>query len=228
MFLRSLVPTVVLSALLAAPAHAQVPPPTLSQDLDPCYLVAQQEQRQLVMVKAAGFTPFSVVDIYIDDILQYQAQALYDGTVEGQVRAPFQEEGSRRFKLRLAEVDQPAKTLETSTWVTRLSVEQSPSSASTRQHVRFKGRGFMKAAPVYAHYVFAGKVRKTVKLGLPKGSCGTFNARKRQFPFKKAPSQGRWTIQFDQNSYYDPKADVRVPMTIKVRKTVKPPQAQAR
>jgi hypothetical protein len=114
--------------------------------------------------------------------------------------------------------------------VTRLSVEQSPSSASTRQRVRFKGRGFMDfTKPIYAHYVFAGKVRSSVRLGLPKGPCGSFNVRRKQFPFKKkSPDRGKWTIQFDQNSYYDANAAVRVPLTIRVRKMVKPRQPQAR
>ena len=99
--------------------------------------------------------------------------------------------------------------------------------------MRFKGRGFMTpGAPVYAHYVFAGKVRKSVRLGLPKGPCGTFNFKRQQFPFKKSPRRGKWTIQFDQHPRYDPKAAVRVRMTIRVRTTTKqgprPESARAR
>jgi hypothetical protein len=225
MFLRTFVPSVVLSALLATPAAAQV---RLDTALAPCYVVAQQNQRQLVTIEASGFTPFAKVDVVMDDILQHQADVLPDGTVKGEWPAPWEDEGTRPFTLRLSEVNNPGNTLTADAMVTRLSVEQSPSRAPTTQKVRFKGRGFMLASPVYAHYVFAGKVRKTVRMGVPKGPCGTFNVRKRQFPFKKSPSQGRWTIQFDQYSYYDPKAAVRVPMTVKVKKTVKPPRAQAR
>ena len=60
--------------------------------------------------------------------------------------------------------------------------------------------------PVYAHYVFGGKSLRTIKLGMPKGPCGTFNVKRKQFPFKKRPRVGTWTIQFDQLSYYDPNA----------------------
>jgi hypothetical protein len=226
MLLRTIAPTVVLVAVLAAPASAQV---KLDVALKPCYVVAQQSQREPINVFAAGFTPFQKVDIVLDDIFQYQADVLFDGKVQGVVPAPFEEEGSRPFTLRLSEVGNPANTLTETTMVTRLSVEQTPPSASTSQRVRFKGRGFVDfTKPVYAHYVFARKVRKSVRLGVPKGPCGSFNVRRKQFPFKKSPDRGKWTIQFDQNSYYDANAAVRVPLTIKVRRMVKPRPAQAR
>jgi hypothetical protein len=227
MLLRTIASSVALAAVFAAPAQAQ---PTLVEPLKPCYVVAQQEQRETIAINATGFTPFRPVDLYIDEILQYQeASALRDGSVLGQLRAPWEEEGTRPFTLRLSELDNPANTLTATAMVTRLSVEQSPSSASTSQRVRFKGRGFMDfTKPIYAHYVFAGKARRSVRLGLPKGPCGSFNVRRKQFPFKKSPSRGKWTIQFDQNSHYDANAAVRVPLTIKVRKLVKPRRAQGR
>ncbi len=228
MFLRTTVSTLLLAAALAAPAAAQT---GLVQPLDPCYVVAQPDQRQLIEVKAAGFTPFSFVDVLLDDTQQTQVQVMLDGTIAGQLQAPYVEAGTRPFTLRLSEVNKPENTLVARSLVTRLSVQQSPQSASTGQRVRFKGRGFTTdlTKPVYAHYVFAGKVRKSVRLGLPQGPCGTFNVRRKQFPFKKSPQTGVWTIQFDQNPLYDPKAAVRVPMKIRVQKTtVKPRRAPAR
>ena len=82
--------------------------------------------------------------------------------------------------------------------------------------MRFRGRGFTDPTrPVYAHYVFAGKSQKTIRLGLPTGDCGLFSVKRKQFPFKKSPQVGVWTIQFDQEPHYDPKAAVRVPLTIR-------------
>jgi hypothetical protein len=227
MLLRTIVSSVALAAVLAAPASAAV---KLDTPLRPCYVVAQQEQRELIFVNASGFTPFGKVEIVLDDIVQLPADVLRDGTVKGQVRAPWEEEGSRPFTLRVSELGNPANTLTANAMVTRLSVEQSPARASTSQPVRFKGRGFMDfTKPVYAHYVFARKVRKSVRLGLPKGPCGSFNVRRKQFPFKKkSPDRGTWTIQFDQNSYYNANAAVRVPLTIKVRRMLKPQRAQGR
>jgi hypothetical protein len=218
MFLRSLLSAGVLAAIFAAPAQAV---PELTKPLNPCYLVAQESQRQLVAVEAKGFTPFNDVDVYIDDILQIDTQVLGGGNIIGQVLAPFQEEGTGTFTLRLSERQKPENVVTARTLVTRLAVEQSPPRASTGQKVRFKGRGFLDAAPVYAHYVFAGKVRKSVRLGLPKGPCGTFHFKRQQFPFKKTPRRGNWTIQFDQHLRYDPKAAVQVRMTIRVRTMAK-------
>ncbi len=113
--------------------------------------------------------------------------------------------------------------------VTRLSVTQTPSRAATRDRVRFRGRGFTDLTlPVYAHYVFAGKSQKTVRLGMPTGPCGLFSIKRRQFPFKNSPRRGVWTIQFDQERAYNPKATVRFPLTVRVSKQIKPERAQAR
>jgi len=218
MFLRTIVTATALFALLAGSASAA----NLTKPLNPCYVVASEDQRQSVDVKAAGFSAFSKVDIYVDEVLQDQPPTLFDGTIDGRVLAPWHEAGQRPFTLRVSEPAKPANTVVATSMVTRLSVEQSPARARTADRVRFRGRGFLAAGvPVYAHYVFAGKSRKTVKLGVPQGPCGTFSIKRKQFPFKKSPGVGVWTIWFDQNPQYDPKTGVRVPMTIKVRRTPK-------
>lgn len=227
MFLRTSIMAACLAAGTAAPASAA----DLTQALKPCYVVAAEDQREPIEVKATGFTAFDKVDIYVDEVLQDQPQALFDGSISGIVRAPWQEEGQRSFTLRASEQATPANNLAATSLVTRLSVAQTPSRASTGEHVRFRGRGFTEPGlPVYAHYVFAGKSRKTVRLGLPQGPCGTFSVKRTQFPFKNAPRVGVWTIWFDQRPQYDPKAPVpvRVPMTIKVRRAPKQERAQLR
>ncbi len=73
--------------------------------------------------------------------------------------------------------------------------------------MRFRGRGFTDpTTAIYAHYVFAGRSQKTVRIGMPEGDCGLFSVKRRQFPFKKSPRIGVWTIQFDQEKVYNPKA----------------------
>jgi hypothetical protein len=239
MLLRTLLLTAAFAALGAAPAAAL---PQL-QPLKPCYVAAQEEQREFVVVDGLNFTPFAFVDVFVDDTLQPksnpEAQAAYDGTLKGSVPAPFIESGQRTFTLRVTERDHVDNTASATSKVTRLSVEQVPAKASTRERVRFRGRGFtMRApglipdttvpAPVYAHYVFAGKSRKTVRIGTPTDDCGLISSKRRQFPFKKSPQVGVWTIQFDQDAVYNPKAPIRVPLTIRVRKMIKPQRAQAR
>ncbi len=84
------------------------------------------------------------------------------------------------------------------------------------------------SGPIYAHYVFAGKARRTVRLGMPTGECGRFSVKRRQFPFKTSPRAGVWTIQFDQVKAYDPKAAVRFSLTVRVSRAIRPRRAQAR
>jgi hypothetical protein len=222
MFLRSLLTGAVLATLITTPASAGV-----SLDpLNPCYVVAQEDQRELMKITAHGFTPLHPVKLFIDDIEQGTPEALLNGDVSGTWPAPFVDSGEREFTLRLSEVDASTNTVTAVSRVTRFSVEQVPRLAKTHQRVHFKGRGFTQPLPIYMHYVYAGKSLKTINLGLPNGNCGTFNARRKQFPFKKRPRIGTWTIQFDQLSYYDPQAPVRVPMTIKVKRAPKGSRAR--
>jgi hypothetical protein len=241
MLLRTLLLATAFAAFGAAPAAAL---PQL-KPLKPCYVAAQEDQREFVTVDGSGFTPFGYVDIFVDDTAaqkplppEPEPQAAFDGTLTGSVQAPFLDSGQRTFILRASERDHPENTASVTSKVTRLSVEQVPAKASTRDRVRFRGRGFTTRvagpvpdttvpAPVYAHYVFAGKSRKTVRIGTPTGDCGLISSKRRQFPFKNSPQVGVWTIQFDQEAVYNPKAQIRVPLTIRVKKTIKPQPAPA-
>jgi len=218
MFLRSIVIGAAAAALLAAPASAEV-------TLDPlkrCYVVAREDQREFVSINAHGFTKLTKVDLFIDEIQQPDnVQTLFDGSLSGTVLAPWVDSGQRVFTVRLAEEGKPENSVTGVSNVTRFSVEQVPRAAKTDDKVRFTGRGFTDAAPVYAHYVFNGKSSKTVTIGWPKGDCGTFNVRRKQFPFKQRPKVGLWTIQFDQLKDYNPQAAKQVPMTIRVKKAPK-------
>ncbi len=220
-----------VSASAQAPVPTPIPQPTLA-GLRPCYVAATELQREFVPVSGGSFTPFAKIDIYLDDILQTfqdpQPQAAYDGSLSGSVPAPFIDEGQRTFTLRATEHDAPTRSAIATSKVTRLSVEQTPALAATSDRVRFRGRGFTDLTlPIYMHYVYAGKSKTTISLGLPTSDCGLFSVKRKQFPFKKSPQVGVWTIQFDQKPNYDPKASPRVPLTIKVQRKIKPKRAQA-
>jgi len=229
MLLRTTFLAAAFAALSATPASAQNPPAL--DAVKPCYVAAQETQREFVTVSGHDFTPFGYVDLYIDDIAQPGVgdppQADVYGNLSGAVQAPFVEDGERTFTLRAAEHDNPAIFATVTSKVTRLSVAQKPASAATSQRVRFRGRGFTdRTRPVYMHYVFAGKSKKTTPVGLPTGDCGRFSVRRKQFPFKKSPQVGVWTIQFDQSPKYNPQASPRVPLTIKVRRKIRPTPAR--
>jgi hypothetical protein len=218
-------------ALSAVPASAQDLP--FLDGIKPCYVAANETEREFVAISGHNFTPFAKVDILIDDIVQpvtgEQPQVNYDTSIGGSVFAPFIEEGQRNFTVRVTEQQPPGKSAFAVSKVTRLSVEQVPPAATTRQRVRFRGRGFTDLTkPIYMHYVFGGKSKKTIRIGLPTQECGLFSVKRKQFPFKKSPQRGVWTIQFDQEPKYNPKASPRVPLTIKVSRKIRPTRARGR
>jgi hypothetical protein len=207
-----------LAVLLSSSASAAV---TL-EPLQSCYVAAQPDQLQLVGVNVHGLTPSSTADVFVDEIASGTATASLDGEASGTVRAPYIPSGERPFTVRVTEHDAPLNTVTAMSRVTAFRVTQTPKSAKTTQRVRFRGRGFTQPYKyVFAHYVFAGKSKKTVQLAYPQGACGTFNVKRLQFPFKHRPTTGSWTIQFDQEPIYNPMASAQVRMTIKVKRAPK-------
>jgi hypothetical protein len=198
-----------LTIALAGPAAAQAVP-TIAP-LKPCYVTADTaagHQREGVEIVGAGFTPNATVDLSIDG----EPASGEDGLKaddSGQLRtepvpAPFVERGRRAFTLTLTERDNPANTVSAGAESTALGVAVKPRDARTSQKVRFKGSGFTQDAAIYAHYVYKGKVRKTVRLARKPRACGGFKVRRRQIPVRR-PGLGVWTIQFDQSKrFVDP------------------------
>jgi|GEM_PF-2373749 len=230
---RALILATLVAALatpVAARAQAPTPTPTptavtptLSLDKR-CYVAATPTEREPVQVSGKGFMPLALVDVYVDNVLQQPPagsaapQAQTNGDVVGSVQAPYVASGQTPFTVRLTEHDDPAATVSATSKVTALTVTMSPATARTNQKIRFRGRGFTGAgAPVYAHYVFKGRDRETVRVAKPYGDCGLFSVRMRQFPFKTSPAVGAWTIQFDQEATYDPHAGRYATLKITVR-----------
>jgi hypothetical protein len=206
--LRRLIPVATLAALaLPASAHAAALGP-----LKPCYVSVAQDTREPVPVEASGFTPNSTVDVAIDgSVVRSGVPVLVDGTVEGSVAGPYQPSGERSFTLTVTEEGNPGNVAMATSKVTALSLRVRPKQAPPRRRVRFSGRGFTTGEPVYGHYVFHGKLRKTVKFGMPEGDCGVFHVKRRQIPVKH-PRTGRWTLQADTEPDYS-----RTPTTVFVR-----------
>jgi hypothetical protein len=208
--IRHLILMLPLAALLL-PAAAQAQAPVL-QPLKPCYVSVDPAVRESVEVDASGFDPGSFVDVAIDgENVDSGVPVTVDGRISGSVQGPFQANGQRPFTLTVTEETDPSKTVSVQSKVTALSLRVRPKRAKPRRRVRFIGRGFTTGVPVYGHYVFGGKLRKTVRFGLPKGACGTFDVTRRQIPVKR-PRTGRWTLQADTVDAYS-----RDPGTVFVR-----------
>ena len=227
MLLRSLLVAAALAALAAAPASAA---PVLD-DLKPATSRRRKNSASSCWSTAAASAPNKIVEIYIDEIAALETPPItnFDGTLRGSVRAPFIEEGERAFSLRVTERDNLANSVTKFSRVTRLSVEQTPARAATRDRVRFRGRGFTELSRRSTPTTSSPASRRR-----PSGSAcrpapaGLFSIKRQQFPFKNSPRRGVWTIQFDQERAYNPKAAVNFRLTVRVRKRIKPERARAR
>ena len=219
---RLIAATALLVLALAAPASAAV----ALDPLKPCYVAdgAASNQRERIHVHATGFTPAGHVALLFDGQHYVTGRADINGTVVADVPAPPQQFGQRPFTLTLQEQENTANFVTATSLVTNLSVTLRPKRARPSRKVRFSGRGFTNDAPVWGHYVFRGKVRKTVRLQRRAlQPCGIFHARRRQIPVRH-PAVGIWTLQVDQQRAYStrPASNVQ-PVIIRVRETVKSP-----
>jgi hypothetical protein len=94
--------------------------------------------------------------------------------------------------------------------------------------VRFRGRGFTGAGAVYGHYLYVRadgtrRLRRTVRLARPEGSCGTFAVRRRQIPLRR-PRTGLWILQVDQQrDFADQPDSAKVEVEIRVSRTFRNP-----
>jgi hypothetical protein len=219
---RTLLLTAIVLLGLAAPASAA---PALDP-LKPCYVSDGDApaQREIINIHATGFTPAAHLSLKIDDVVVASPRADVNGTITGTVNAPFQGFGQRPFSLVIEELENTLNVVSVFSLVTNLSVTLRPNPAPPSRKVRFSGRGFTQDAPVYGHYVFGGKVRKTVRFAhRPAGPCGVFHAKRRQIPIRR-PATGDWVLQVDQQRKYSPTPASNVqPVIIEVRETIREP-----
>lgn len=221
-----------LCALAAVPAAVSAA--TWAAPLAPCYVSVGPApgERQVIPVAVRGFMPLAPVDVLLDGqpadaTGDGQADPFYadpSGNVTARLRVPYQPADERVFTLSVTEHANPGNTVTVSSKVTALTAELRPAKAPPSKPVRFLGRGFVKSAPVWAHYLFHGKVRRTKRLARrPEGACGTFSVRRKQIPIFR-PKIGKWTLQIDQQRRYAKTPDsVFVRITITVGRGIRQP-----
>lgn len=215
MGIRLLAVTALALGATAAPAGAA----SVAQ-LKPCYVSAgeQREQRENVVIKGTDFTPSGTVDILVNGILEAQPETGVAGEFTGTIDAPPQAAGEAPFEVVVRDTTNPMLSVTVRSRVTALDAQLRPRDAPSDSRVRMRGRGFTRDAAVFAHYMYGGKLEKTVRLARrPKGACGRFDVRRQQIPIAN-PRSGQWTIQFDQRRRYSPTPRpvwVRVPVTVR-------------
>jgi hypothetical protein len=197
---RALLLTATLTLALAAPAQAAV----VMDPIKPCYVSDGDapSQREKIHVHATGFTPVSGVTLTLDGVAVAHGISDAFGAVTANVPAPFQGQGQRAFTLVVVEDQNQLNTTSATAQVTNLGVTLKPKRARPSRRIRFVGRGFTSAAPVFGHYLYGGKVRKTVRFThQPTLPCGVFRAKRKQIPVKR-PATGDWLLQVDQQRRY--------------------------
>lgn len=165
-----------------------------------CYLSVAPDRTEPIVLSAAGFTPNSAVEVRVGGAMETVTVANASGEVREAIDAPHQARGQRLISIDLIDRDAPANAVRLQTRVTALSVAVRPTTAPPDRRVRWIGRGFTGAGPVYAHYVRDDAERRSIRLARPHGACGRFSVRRRQFPFR--PAVGSWMVQIDQQAQF--------------------------
>jgi hypothetical protein len=224
---RTLTVAGALLTALAVPAGARAA--VIDPPLKPCYVTVGDApgERESVAFRAGGFTPNSKVDLALDGLpvpggiaLQTDANGALGALTPLSIPAPYVAAGSRDFTISLSEQGNPASVATATAKTTALGISVKPQSARPSRRIHFRGNGFTASKRVYAHYIYRGKVRKTVRMAKPQGPCGSWHAHRRQIPVPN-PGTGRWTVQFDQLRRYVEPPDipsVYVRLTISVRR----------
>lgn len=207
-----------LAALALLPATAQA---AALAPLKPCYVSVTQPTGSKITepldVSGSAFTPGALVDLKFNGTFDRTLQADAAGNLPPQVlSSPYQAQGQGTFTLTAAEQGNPANTVALPSRTTALTLKLKPKRARPSTRIRFKGAGFTAQKAVWAHYLYKGKVRKTVRLVKRiKNPCGTFTVKRKQIPIKR-PKLGLWRLQVDQQKRYS-----RAPAGVNVRADIK-------
>jgi len=168
-----------------------------------CY---QASKTQDIVVKGAGFAP-GAVSITRDGKPFGTANA--DAAGNFAVKFPSEELGraDREGLFGLSATDSALTTAITRYRTSRIFADFAPDEGDPRKlKVRFSVSGFgliRKSASVYLHYVAPnGKVRRTVRMGTSRGTCGKIRETRLRHLFPFPAERGRWILQFDTNKTY--------------------------
>jgi hypothetical protein len=187
------------AALVMAPAASGA---ALTTDAR-CY-----QETQEVVLNGSGYAPSSTVTVVRDGEPLGTALADADGSFQRKFATSELPSGHREDSYTLTATD-AVNSASTRYRATKVFADFSPGTGDpTRLRVRFNVFGFGLVRPrstVYLHYVrrSTGEVRRTIKLGPVRGTCGVIRRTKlrRLFPF--TPEHGTWILQFDTVRRYE-------------------------
>lgn len=158
-----------------------------------------------VPVAGSGFTPGATVRVGYGSDLGAFLTAGPDGSLAGAILPPTSFISSRAneavFPLSAEDQSNTAITASGTARIARITVDVPQNTRNTRKKVKYQVVGFPNGRVVYAHYVFGGKRRKSVKIGRTKGDCGRITKRLRFLPVNR-PRNGTWRIYFSNRKRY--------------------------
>lgn len=193
---------------VVAVAAAATPAQAATITTVPCFPYVRGADTKLPIV-ATGFTPGSFVRVYMSPANKPPAIATStNADAAGAFGlqafppsfAPFNR-NLQTFNLIGEDRTNPAAPIVgASTFqMARFGLTSSPSSPKRpKQKVKYTARGFTAGKPVYIHFRFGGKTRKTVKLGVAKGPCGIVSRRMSAVPTKVR--YGDWRTYTNQSA----------------------------
>ncbi len=80
-----------------------------------------------------------------------------------------------------------------------------PARGNPKHRVTLAAHGWTYlGSTLYGHYLRAGRLQHTVKVGALKAPCGDLTTTMREFPFRPVPA-GRYRIVFDATKAYNPR-----------------------
>jgi hypothetical protein len=209
--LRSAV-ALAVSAALAAPVSTALgaAPPTELDTSYPCYSSGES-----VLLSGSGFTPQGRIALSASGQQLTTIDADLDGGFTVRVQAPDALFGTVHLRFTATDRAQPTLTDHATVRIADTDVVVTPEIGGPSELRRIRGWGFFGAEAVYAHVKRHGADRaRNIRLGSPRGACGTLNTQRRLF--RAEPRPGAYTLQFDTLRRYYPNLDSSVSYSLGV------------
>jgi hypothetical protein len=193
---------------LAAAAPTVAAPGAYAAEIRTLPCVAYVAGDQTLPILATGFTPNGLVRVFTRSAAARTPRAL--GVAPANAMGAFAmsalpppfvppDRNRQTFSLIGYDTTNPASPI-VATFrfeVVRFGLTRSPLPSRPRQRVTFTARGFRPGRPVYVHFRFAGRTRRTVNLGVARPPCGIASERLPALPARIR--YGTWEVYVDQS-----------------------------
>ncbi|MEA2129754.1 MAG: hypothetical protein QOJ85_2645 [Solirubrobacteraceae bacterium] len=203
--------TILPAAAVGLLGAAAAPAAAATIQTLPCNVDTRVVGAKTVPLIGSGFTPNGLVTIQTASAVAptptflTSAQADAAGNIKTTASPPlFNKFDTQEQAFGLAATDQtnPAIVATTQFQQVRLGYVTNPSTGRPTRRATHIVRGFPVGQPVWLHYRFGGKTRRSVSLGTAQAPCGKAQRRMALLPTRSR--RGKWTVYVDQVRRYSP------------------------